>query len=70
MDYVKDLGVTHIQLLPVLIFGSVDENKPQAVYNWGYDPMQYNLPEGSYSSQPNDPYARILELQEAIQVLS
>ncbi|NQP31788.1 type I pullulanase [Streptococcus suis] len=67
MDYVKDLGVTHIQLLPVYDFGSVDENKPQAVYNWGYDPMQYNLPEGSYSSQPNDPYARILELQEAIQ---
>ena len=67
MDYVKDLGVTHIQLLPVFDFGSVDENKPQAVYNWGYDPMQYNLPEGSYSSQPNDPYARILELQEAIQ---
>lgn len=67
MDYVKDLGVTHIQLMPVFDFGSVDENKPQAVYNWGYDPMQYNLPEGSYSSQPNDPYARILELQEAIQ---
>ena len=67
MHYVKDLGVTHIQLLPVFDFGSVDENKPQAVYNWGYDPMQYNLPEGSYSSQPNDPYARILELQEAIQ---
>ncbi|HEM3178082.1 TPA: type I pullulanase [Streptococcus suis] len=67
MDYVKDLGVTHIQLLPVYDFGSVDENKPQAVYNWGYDPMQYNLPEGSYSSQPNDPYARILELQDAIQ---
>ncbi|BBA93579.1 type I pullulanase [Streptococcus ruminantium] len=67
MDYIKDLGVTHIQLLPVYDFGSVDENKPQAVYNWGYDPMQYNLPEGSYSSQPNDPYARILELQETIQ---
>ncbi|HFI0091600.1 TPA: type I pullulanase [Streptococcus suis] len=67
MDYIKNLGVTHIQLLPVYDFGSVDENKPQAAYNWGYDPMQYNLPEGSYSSQPNDPYARILELQEAIQ---
>ncbi len=67
MDYIRELGVTHIQLLPVYDFGSVDENKPQAVYNWGYDPMQYNLPEGSYSSQPNDPYARILELQEAIQ---
>lgn len=67
MDYIKNLGVTHIQLLPVYDFGSVDEHKPQAVYNWGYDPMQYNLPEGSFSSLPNDPYARILELQEAIQ---
>ncbi|HFI0442588.1 TPA: type I pullulanase [Streptococcus suis] len=67
MDYIKNLGVTHIQLLPVYDFGSVDENKPQAVYNWGYDPMQYNLPEGSFSSLPDDPYARILELQEAIQ---
>ncbi|MFI3150516.1 type I pullulanase [Streptococcus suis] len=67
MDYIKNLGVTHIQLLPVYDFGSIDENKPQAVYNWGYDPMQYNLPEGSFSSLPDDPYARILELQEAIQ---
>lgn len=67
MDYVKDLGVTHIQLMPLYDFGSVDETYPQAVYNWGYDPVQYNVPEGSFSSQPNDPYARILELQEAIQ---
>lgn len=67
MDYIKELGVTHIQLLPVYDFGSVDETSPQAVYNWGYDPMQYNLPEGSYSSQPDDPYKRILELQAAIQ---
>ncbi|HFU4026059.1 TPA: type I pullulanase [Streptococcus suis] len=67
MDYIKDLGVTHIQLLPLYDFGSVDEKKPQAVYNWGYDPVQYNVPEGSFSSQPNDPYARIRELQAAIQ---
>lgn len=67
IDYIKNLGVTHIQLLPVYDFGSVDELQPKAVYNWGYDPMQYNIPEGSFSSQPNDPYARILELQTAIQ---
>ncbi|HEL1584250.1 TPA: type I pullulanase [Streptococcus suis] len=67
MDYIKNLGVTHIQLLPLYDFGSVDEKKPQAVYNWGYDPVQYNVPEGSFSSQPNDPYARIRELQTAIQ---
>lgn len=67
MDYVKHLGVTHIQLMPVYDFGSVDENHPQAVYNWGYDPVQYNTPEGSFATDPNDPYSRILELQEAIE---
>ncbi|MER0122123.1 type I pullulanase [Streptococcus sp. ZJ93] len=67
MDYIKKLGVTHIQLMPLYDFGSVDENYPQAVYNWGYDPVQYNVPEGSFSSDPDDPYARICELQTAIQ---
>lgn len=67
MDYVKSLGVTHIQLMPLYDFGSVDELQPEAVYNWGYDPVQYNVPEGSFSSNPNDPYTRILELQSAIQ---
>lgn len=67
LDYVKNLGVTHIQLMPLYDFGSVDEWKPEAVYNWGYDPVQYNVPDGSFSSNPNDPYARILELQDAIQ---
>lgn len=66
-DYIKELGVTHIQLMPLYDFGSVDELHPQAVYNWGYDPVQYNVPEGSFSSNPNDPYTRILELQTAIQ---
>lgn len=66
-DYVKQLGVTHIQLMPVYDFGSVDETYPQLVYNWGYDPVQYNVPEGSFTSQPDDPYTRILELQTAIQ---
>lgn len=67
LDYVKNLGVTHIQLMPLYDFGSVDELHPKAVYNWGYDPVQYNVPEGSFSSNPNNPYARILELQTAIQ---
>lgn len=67
MDYIKNLGVTHIQLMPLYDFGSVDELHPEAVYNWGYDPVQYNVPEGSFSSNPKDPYARILELQAAIQ---
>lgn len=67
MSYIKNLGITHIQLMPVYDFGSVDENHPQAVYNWGYDPVQYNTPDGSFATNPNDPYSRILELQDAIE---
>lgn len=66
MKYIKQLGVTHIQLMPLYDFGSVDENHPELVYNWGYDPMQYNLPDGSFTTNPHDPYARIVELQEVI----
>ena len=65
-DYLQKLGITHVQLLPVYDFGSVDEEDQWKAYNWGYDPVQYNVPEGSYASDPNDPYARILELQDAI----
>lgn len=65
-DYLRHLGVTHVQLLPVYDFGSVDEEDQWKAYNWGYDPVQYNVPEGSYASDPNHPYARILELQDAI----
>ncbi|MEY8462871.1 type I pullulanase [Streptococcus merionis] len=66
LNYVKNLGVSHIQLMPVYDFGSVDENNIDLVYNWGYDPMLYNVPEGSFATDPNAPYARIIELQEAI----
>lgn len=62
---IKDLGVTHVELLPVFDFESVDESAP--TFNWGYDPMNYNVPEGSYSSNPADPKARITELKQAIQ---
>lgn len=64
---IKDLGITHLQLLPIYDFASVDELSP--TFNWGYDPLNYNVPEGSYSSDPNDPKARISELKEAIQSL-
>ena len=66
LAHLQDLGITHVQLMPVYDFGSVDERHPELVYNWGYDPVQYNLPDGSFASDPHDPYARILELQEAI----
>jgi pullulanase len=66
LDYLKDLGITHVQLLPVYDFGSVDELNQFDFYNWGYDPVQYNVPEGSYASDVSDPYSRIIELKELI----
>ena len=64
---IKDLGITHLQLLPIYDYASVDELNP--TFNWGYDPLNYNVPEGSYSSDPTDPKARITELKSAIQAL-
>ncbi|MBP2623908.1 type I pullulanase [Streptococcus oricebi] len=64
--YLKSLGISHVQIMPLYDFGSVDEVKPQEVYNWGYDPVQYNIPDGSFASNPHDPYCRILELQEMV----
>jgi len=69
LDYMKRLGVTHIQLMPVYDFGSVDETCPADQYNWGYDPVNYNVPEGSYSSDPYHGEVRIKELKQAIQSL-
>lgn len=66
LEYIKSLGVTHIQLMPVFDFGGVDELCKDKDYNWGYNPVQYNVPEGWYSSNPNDPYARINELRQLI----
>ena len=66
IQYLKELGVTHIQLQPIYDFGSVDELDPDRLYNWGYDPVQYNVPEGWYSTDPNDPYKRINELRQLI----
>lgn len=58
LDYVKNLGVTHIQLMPLYDFGSVDEQHPELIYNWGYDPVQYNVPEALFfqSKRPLCPY--------------
>ena len=62
---IKALGITHVELLPVFDFSSVDEWSPS--FNWGYDPENYNVPEGSYSSNPDNPTTRITELKQAIQ---
>ncbi|MBQ6367881.1 MAG: type I pullulanase [Erysipelotrichaceae bacterium] len=63
-DYLKELGFTHLQLLPVFDFKTVNEEDPKE-YNWGYDPEQYNVVEGSYVDI-NDPYSRINDLAEAV----
>ncbi len=69
LDYLKDIGVTHIQLLPIFDFGGVDENDITKDYNWGYNPEQFNTTEGSYVVNMNDPYARINELKHTINTL-
>lgn len=66
IDYLKRLGVTHIQIMPMYDYGSVDERNPELGYNWGYDPVNYNVPEGSYSSDPYHGEVRIRELKEMI----
>jgi pullulanase len=70
LDHIKSLGVTHIHLLPSFDFNSVDETKPGAnQYNWGYDPLNYNVPEGSYSTNPYDGNVRIHEFKQMVQAL-
>lgn len=67
LDHLKELGVTHIHLLPSYDFYSINETKldsPQ--YNWGYDPLNYNVPEGSYSTNPYDGISRIKEFKQLI----
>ncbi len=68
IDYVRDLGITHIQLMPIYDFGSVDEQvESDSNYNWGYDPVHYNVPEGSYALIDNDEtYGRIIQCQQMI----
>lgn len=70
IDYLKKLGVKYVQIMPFYDFGSVDESKDiNEQYNWGYDPVNYNCPEGSYSTDPYDGYVRIKECKQMIQAL-
>lgn len=61
LAHIKELGVTHVQIMPMYDFATVDEHNVSLFYNWGYDPVQYNVPEGSYSSNPDSPISRIDE---------
>lgn len=70
IDHLKELGITHVHILPSYDYASVDETKlntPQ--YNWGYDPQNYNVPDGSYSTDPYKPEVRIKEFKEMVQSL-
>lgn len=70
LDHIKELGVTHVHLLPSFDFNSVDETKPELnQYNWGYDPLNYNVPEGSYSTNPYDGNVRIREFKQMVQAM-
>ena len=65
-SHIKNLGVTHVQVQPVSDFATVDELHPDRSYNWGYDPDNLLTLEGSYSSQPEDPYARMIEFRKMV----
>ena len=69
LSHIKELGVTHVHLLPFYDYNSVDETKAAVQYNWGYDPVNYNIPEGSYSTNPADGKVRIKELKELIKTM-
>lgn len=70
MDHLKELGVTHIHLLPPFDFNSIDESRLDLnIYNWGYDPLNYNVPEGSFSTNPYDGRVRIKEFKQMVQNL-
>lgn len=75
IDHLKELGVTHVHLLPIADFHTVNElnvqnpESTQIKYNWGYDPQHYNVPEGAYATDPADPTSRIREFKRLIQAL-
>ncbi len=70
IEHLTELGVNAVHILPSYDYGSVDETKlDQPQYNWGYDPVNYNVPEGSYSTDPYDPVCRIREFKQMVQAL-
>ena len=70
IDHLKELGVTHVHLLPSYDYASIDEHTfKDSHYNWGYDPQNYNVPDGSYATDPTKPATRIVEFKQMVQAL-
>ncbi len=70
IDHLKELGITHVHILPSFDFSSIDESAlAHKQYNWGYDPQNYNAPEGSYSTNPANPITRIKEMKQMVKSL-
>ena len=70
LDHLREMGITHVHLLPAFDYASVDETRPdRPQYNWGYDPLNYNVPEGSYSTQAGEGAVRIREFKQMVQAL-
>lgn len=69
LNYLKKLGMTHVQILPSFDYGSIDESGKGDKFNWGYDPMNYNIPEGSYSTDPFNGEVRINEYKQMVAAL-
>ncbi|MCI8562110.1 MAG: type I pullulanase [Lachnospiraceae bacterium] len=69
VNHMKELGISYLHILPMYDFGSVDETGKGSQYNWGYDPVNYNVPEGSYSTNPSDGAVRVKELKQMVQSL-
>ena len=69
IDHIKDLGITHLHILPMYDYGSVNEMDSDGQFNWGYDPKNYNVPEGSYATDPYDGAVRVNEAKQMVQSL-
>ena len=69
LDHIKDLGVTHIHLMPVFDYGYTDEGSSHPQYNWGYDPVNFNVPEGSYATDPFDGKTRVREMKQMVKAV-
>lgn len=69
IKHLRELGITHLHLLPLFDFTSVDDENIEGTYNWGYDPFLFNAPEGSYSSNPEDGAVRVREMKQMVQTL-